>query len=205
MIWRQNSVRIFKWYEPLSGNAIIKSTKLHSHSFLMNKQEQRHLSAAGKAHLSRPLTKAANPVITCNIKSKNGRNLESWIIYWKSRQIRGHCKVKKKKNRTRNQPIWLCNEQTLAFALFGKPEASALRRSKTVQGGMRADEVVKNTNMEMRLFAGANEEKPCLVLYQALNCLLKHSISLLVISSPKLCTRMRSTSSNALTVTLYAL
>lgn len=29
--------------------------------------------------------------------------------------------------------------------------------------------------MEMRLLADANEEKPCLVLYHALNCLLKHS------------------------------
>ena len=34
----------------------------------------------------------------------------------------------------------------------------------------------KNTNMEIRLLALSKEEKTCLVLYQALNCLLKHSI-----------------------------
>ena len=34
------------------------------------------------------------------------------------------------------------------------------------------------------------EEKPCLVLYHALNCLLKHSMRLLVMSSWKLSTRM---------------
>lgn len=44
----------------------------------------------------------------------------------------------------------------------------------------------KKMNMEMRLFADWNEEKPCLVLYHALNCLLKHSIRLLEMSSLKL-------------------
>ena len=45
-------------------------------------------------------------------------------------------------------------------------------------------------NFSMRLLAEAKEEKPCLVLYHALNCLLKHSMRLLVMSSWKLCTRI---------------
>lgn len=40
--------------------------------------------------------------------------------------------------------------------------------------------------MEIRLLALSKEEKPCLVLYQALNCLLKHSIRLLETTSLKL-------------------
>ena len=37
--------------------------------------------------------------------------------------------------------------------------------------------------MEIKLLADPKEQKPCLVLYQALNCLLKHSIRLFEISS----------------------
>ena len=41
----------------------------------------------------------------------------------------------------------------------------------------------KKTNKETKLLALSKEEKPGLVLYQALNCLLKHSIKLFEMSS----------------------
>ena len=52
---------------------------------------------------------------------------------------------------------------------------------------------LKNTNMEIRLLADWKDEKPCLVLYHALNCVLKHSMRLLEMSSRKLSTRIYRT------------
>ena len=75
------------------------------------------------------------------------------------------------KNRMRNQLIKLCNKQKLPFTLFGKLETGALRRSKAVQGGMEADEVVKEEEHGNKVVGRSKRGKalfglvPCLELF----------------------------------------
>ena len=67
----------------------------------------------------------------------------------------------------------LCNEQKLSFAFFGQVEAGTLSRSKTIQGGVRADEVVKEDEHGNKVVGGSKRGKALLGLVPSLELLVK--------------------------------
>lgn len=90
----------------------------------------------------------------------------------------------------RKQSKLLRTEEKLPFTLFRQIEAGALSRGKVVQGRVGADKVVEKEEHGNEVVGRSKRRKALLGFVQALNCLLKHSMRLLVISSWKLSTRM---------------
>ena len=72
------------------------------------------------------------------------------------------------------------DEQKLVFAFGWKLKADNLGRDKAVECEMGADEIVEEKEKRDEVVGGIERSEPLLGLYQALNCLLKHSMRLFV-------------------------
>ncbi len=80
----------------------------------------------------------------------------------------------------RKQSKLLRTEEKLPFTLFRQIEAGALSRGKVVQGRVGADKVVEKEEHGNEVVGRSKRRKALLGFVQALNCLLKHSMRLLV-------------------------
>ena len=77
------------------------------------------------------------------------------------------------KNKRRQQRKSLRNEEKHALTLFGQMKAGALSRSKVVQGGVRADEVVEEDEHGNEVVGRSKRGKALLGLVPCLELLVK--------------------------------